>query len=118
MKISKVLETVNRRKPNAVDDEDKFKWLSDLDQSIFEDIISKAEDTTIDFKSYVYDSDMEKDLIVPDHYSELYIYYLFAKIDADNEEFNSYNNFMTLYNDLFDKFAAYYRRNHIPKKVQ
>jgi hypothetical protein len=117
MKFSEAIGTVNRRKHNTVDDEDKFDWLNSLEGIIYENIFSRAEDTTFAYISRSYEIDQEKELSIPEPYTELYIHYLAARIDEDNGEFNSYNNNMVLYNNLYEEFAKYYRRNHMPKQI-
>lgn len=48
-----------------------------------------------------------KDLIVPDPFTEMYVYYLFAMIDQLNMEYDSYNNNMQMFNNEWDKYKKH-----------
>ena len=109
MTVKEVLDKLNRMKPNTVDNKDKYDWLNELDGIIHERIYSRAADYTEVFTPYEYDVDNDRETLIPIPYTEIYLHFLSAKIDADNGEFISYNN--NMYND----FAAYYRRNHMPR---
>lgn len=113
--FEELLSTVNRLKPNTVDDEDKFGWINDVEAQVYEKVYSRAADTTFTYSAKAWDTDQAAALLIPYPYSEMYMYYLFAKIDLMNGEIGSYNNNMTLFKDGLDEFAAYYRRNHLPK---
>lgn len=114
MKVKEILDKVNRLKINSVDDIDKLDWINDLDGLVHKDILLRAEDYTGEFAPYTVD-DLEKTVLVTFPYEEIYIHYLSAKIDLINGEIASYNNNIALFNDMYEKFAAYYRRMHVPK---
>lgn len=117
-KAGEVIERVNTSKPdNAVDDELKFEWINRLEKIIYDKVFSKAEDTNFPYTEKVWKTDLEADLLIPEPYTEMYLYYIFAKMDFNNGEIGGYNNNMSIYNDLYDDFAAWYRRNHMPKQI-
>lgn len=114
MKLKEAIDIVDRLKPNNIDEPDKIRAISELDGLIHQDIYSKASDYIDLFTPYK-SGDEEKTLLIPFPYDDMYINYLSAKVDFLSGEIASYNNNMTLYNTSCDNFAAYYRRNHIPK---
>jgi hypothetical protein len=116
MKINKLLESVGHLKPNTVDVADIFDWIDEIEGIVYKGVFEKAEDTTFESPSYDYETDQDKDLLVPAPFDIIYFHYLSAKIDFTEGEINSYNNNMSLYNTAYDDFAAYYRRNHMPKR--
>lgn len=61
-----------------------------------------------------YEYDKNKDLLVPEPYSNIYITYVAAQIDFHNKEFNSYNNGMQQYNTELEEFLKWWKmRNPI-----
>lgn len=116
MKIINLLSKIDRLKPNTVEGEDKFEWINELEGIIYKNIFARAADTTFNFAKYDFDADQETELLVPFPFDDIYFHYLSAKIDYTEGEINSYNNNMSLYNTMYEEFAADYRRNHIPKR--
>lgn len=137
MKIREAIEKTNRLHPNTMDEEDMYKWLSDLDHTIWDEVImtkedapmevvidednppadpSKVEPTPKQFKPYVYDTDADTELLIKAPYEEAYIAYLSAKCDFYEGDTAAYTNQMILYNSLYNEFAAAYTRAHMPKQ--
>ena len=114
--INDVIEKVDKLKPNTYDSKDKFDWINELDGLIFQNILSRAEDTDFTFTPYDYETDIDADVLVQAPYNDIYFYFLSAKIDYNDNEITSYNNNISTYNSYYDDFAAFYRRNHVPKR--
>lgn len=53
-------------------------------------------------------------LLAPEPYSQLYVYYLCAQIDMQNQEFDLYQNNAALYNKAYSDYASYYNRKIMP----
>ncbi len=115
MKIGQLLSTIDKIKPNTIESEDKFEWINEIEGLIYNNIFAKAADTSFNFTPYDFEKDQDTDILVPAPYEAMYIHYLSAKIDFWEGDINSYNNNMSLYNELYDNFAAFYRRNNMPK---
>lgn len=112
MKIRECIDEFDRLNPNQYEEETKVKWLSNLDQRIYNDIILTHENSEeIEFKPYTSDN-MMKELLVPAPYDELYVAYLQMKVDETDKETVRYNNSLTLYNAYYDSFAGYWNRTH------
>ena len=114
-------------------------WLSNLDKEIWQNIISKHENTAIE-EEYDDEGELITDmpdptpyemvegegeepdeipdvtLIVPEPYSELYLHYLAAQIDYWNGEITRYNNSMAKYNEKYDDYVALFNRTYMPKQ--
>lgn len=114
--INEVIERVERIKPVAnVDDQDKARWLIELDGRILRDIIQKSvHDTPPDMPPAEWPEDGDKRLLVPSPYDRLYDLYLLAQIEFAIREFGNYNNSMAAFNSLLDIYACHYRNNHMP----
>jgi hypothetical protein len=114
MTINDVITEVDTLKPNQISDEIKVRWLSVLEGKIIDEIIlTHRLSEIVEFNGYTID-DMNTELIVPDTYADLYKYYLYAMIDATNNEAARYANSMSLYNQAWQDYANYYNRNNMP----
>lgn len=118
MKIREAIEKTNELKANAYGEEILTSWLSEVENYVIESVFNRAKDEEREKVNYGYEEDQEKELMIPEPYSEIYIYYLSAKIDYWNKELDSYNNNMSMYNAAYDSFAAKYRRENVPKQTK
>lgn len=116
MKIANLLAMCDENKPNQYDTASKMQWLNEVEGIVVDEILNKAEGKDIEFTGYDYDHDAECELLVPDRYCDLYLNYLYCKIDYMNAEYARYDNEVAMYNAAFEAYAGYYRRNHIPKQ--
>lgn len=121
----KIIEAINRTdqlKPNNYTQEEKVRWLSALDQLVFNDVISQHEGAAIEeFAGYDENTDIEStELLVPSPYDEMYIHWLDSKIDLHNGEYTKYNNDVAVYNDFMQSYKNWYNRRHMPigKKIR
>ena len=114
MKIIEAIQKVDALKPNNYGPEEKVKWLSTLDGIIKNEIIDTHEGANkVEFNGYDMDS-LEKELIVPAPYDDIYIKWLEAQIDYNNGEIGKYSNSMTMYNTAYSAFERYYNRKNMP----
>lgn len=115
MTIQEALEKVDKLKPNQFEEAEKIRWLSDLDARVKAEIIDNHEGADkIAFNGYDEKTNRDTVLLVPEPYSELYLLYLAAQIDFYNAEYTRYNNSMVMFNTMYDDFAVYYNRTHMP----
>ena len=115
MKISDAIYLVDKLKPNQYSPDLKIGWLSKLDGQIYKEVIATHANSPIEsFEGYD-GADPEKELLVPYPYDEdVYNYFLQAQIDKENGETAKYNQSITLYNNAFHAFQAWYNRTHLP----
>ena len=114
MTINDAITEVDTIKPNQYPDELKVRWLSVLEGKIIDEIILTHQlAEVVEFNGYSID-DMETELIVPDTYADVYIYYLMAMIDSTNNEGLRYQSSMQQFNSAWQDFANYYNRNNTP----
>ena len=121
MTINDVLTEVNELKPNTYEDAVMIRWISVLEGKIIEEIIATHElpelADKIQFNGYDI-NDINTELIVPDTYADVYKYYIYAMIDANNGEQNRYITSMTLFNNALNDYASYINRNYLPISMQ
>ena len=114
MTLNDAITEVDTIKPNQYPDELKVRWLSVLEGKIIDEIILTHQlAEVVEFNGYSID-DMETELIVPDTYADVYIYYLMAMIDSTNNEGLRYQSSMQQFNSAWQDFANYYNRNNMP----
>ena len=118
MTIRQALTQVEQVKPNAVPDEVLVQWLNEVDQTIFKELVKTHEyGTELVFGGYDRTDESGADsvvLLAPEPYSQLYVYYLCAQIDMQNQEFDLYRNNAALYNKAYSDYASYYNRKIMP----
>ncbi len=115
MTITQAISRCDTAKPNQYMHSEKIGWLNFLDGMIFNEIIKTHEGAdTVEFDEYTEETDGNTVLLVPDPYSDLYLYYMFSMIDFHNAEYSRYNNSILMFNNAFVNFEAYYNRRHPP----
>ena len=118
MTIREAIDRADVNNINQYSIEDKVRWLSILDNLIVIDIYSRHDrnkgEEEINFIPYT-SEDVDKSLLVPFPYDELYVSYLDMKICEANHETERYNNAVVLYNSYFDDYSHMYHRTHLPK---
>ena len=125
MKLQEAIEEADRmRFGNASTPEDKIKWLSELDNTIYNEVIVThlqplngrwwyRDETGWHFRKFekYTEDDGEVELIAPEPYSVLYMYWLMAKIDLQARD-TDYDQSNTLFETAYSRFKAWYHRNH------
>jgi hypothetical protein len=116
MKIKEAIDRADELSPNAFSQDLKRIWLSTLDHLIYEKIILTHEGhENVTFAEYGEDTDLfETDLLVPEPFTEIYVYWLKAKMDEANGEYTAYIDDRQQYNTLYSDFSAWYNRTHMP----
>ena len=100
-------------------DEMLIRLISDLDERIYNDIIMTHEGAPaggfVRYDSPEYTGDGE--LIVSGTYSPIYRHYCAAEVYLCHGENDLYNLSVSRFNSLFEEFANYYNRTHMPIRV-
>lgn len=116
MKIIEAITQIDGLKHNTYSEAEKIGWLSRLDGMVKRLIIDAhegGEDVT--YTGYDVNTDLQTEMLVPSPFDEMYIRWLEAQIDYANGEYDKYNNSVLMYQTVYDGYANYYRRNHMPK---
>lgn len=117
MTIREAIDRVDTLNPNTISEEDKIRWLSLLDNSIYIDIykehfLNPGEEKR-EFEPYS-TLNTEKELFAEYPYDDLYVAYLQMKIDEANKETDRYNNSAALYNAYLEDYTHHYHKTHRP----
>ena len=115
MTIIEAITRIDAVKPNTYQQTEKVSWISALDGIIMREIIETHEGDSAEFKGYTEDTPLTTVLLVPEPYSELYLYYLESKIDYWNGETKRFNNSSEMFNKAYSDYARWYNRSHTAK---
>lgn len=110
MTPNKAIEIVDRVKINSYSEEDKLRWISDLDGMVQRLVIQ-----TDKIKQYSYPEDMDKELLIAAPFENLYILYLEAQIDYHNREYGNYNNSAIMFETQYSEYKKDYIRHNRAK---
>ena len=112
MTPKKVIEFVDKVKPNAYGEEEKFRWMSEVDGMVRR-LVMQEEGAV----AYCYPDDGDCDLLVPYPFDDIYALYVQAKIDFYNKDYNDYNNAAAAFQERFTEYKKAYIRENRPQSA-
>ena len=115
MKIIEAINLVDDLIRNTYSQDNKIKWLSNLDRVAKEVIDAHEGAENVDFNGYNSLTDLNIELLIPEPYDEAYLRWMEAQIHYHNGEYDKYNNAAEAYGTIFEDFKKYYTRTHMPK---
>ena len=107
MTPNKAIETVDRLKPNIYTEEDKLRWINELDGMVQRLVFQNDE-----VEQYSYPEDMDRELLIPAPFDDVYSLYLESKVDYYNREYGTYNNSAIVFESRFSEYKKDYIRKH------
>lgn len=110
MTPNKAIEIVDRLKPNSYSDEDKLRWINELEGMVQRLVIQSDKVTEL-----TYPADLNKGLIIVAPFDDVYTLFLEAKIDYYNREYGNYNNSAMMFEAQFNEYKKDYIRKHPAK---
>lgn len=116
MTLGKLIEKIVEQKGQQYDTGILTDWVNEIEGQAVEEVINQADGNNIAFVPYDYTQDVERTLRIPDRFQDVYLNYLYAKIDFGNQETERYNNDVAMYNASYEAYAAWFPREHRPKK--
>lgn len=119
MTIQDAIEITDEMKPNMMSPRLKCKFLTEIEQLIHDEIVLRHEHPEEQHEKPVYteDCDMLTELMVPDPYSMVYVYWLMTKLDMQNQEDARYNIDRQHFENAYDTMSDWWTRNHVPIQV-
>ena len=136
MTVNKAIEIIDGLRPNAYGEEDKFRWINELDGKVKRLVFQwnekyiqeleiqhksgkiteeKYNELIDETKPYAYPDDMDKELLIPPPFDDVYVLYLESMIDYYNREYGNYNNSATMFETRFSEYKKAYIREHRAK---
>ena len=118
MTLQEALDIVDAMKPNMMKRDLKVKYLTEIEQLIWAEILMKHAHTQEQEEKPVYndETDPGTELIVPDPYSMVYTYWLMSKIDIQNQEDARYNIDRAHFENAYDTMSDWWTREHMPNQ--
>lgn len=114
MTIEAAITQLDSLKHNTYSSKDKVLWLSRLDAMVKKHILDTHEGVVPAFTGYDDTTDLQTSLLVPAPFDDMYIKWLEAQIDYTNGEYDKYNQSITVFQKIYDSYANFYNRIHMP----
>lgn len=108
-----VIDAVEKVRPNAYSDEEKLKWINEVEGKIHDEIIKNSEIGKDN--EFVTVSSPDTLLTADSRFSQMYVYYLLAKIDFFDNEPTKYNNDLAMFDSAYESFACWHIRTYVPQ---
>ena len=100
MKANEAIERVDVLRPNPFSEEEKLRWLSELDGKISKEVLKLGK--VFDYTGV---EPSETELLVRLPYTDVYLFYLCAMIDFFSRDYEEYNNSMLMVNTILNSLA-------------
>lgn len=113
MTIAEVIALADGVKPNAFDSTAKTAWISALEGRIAADVFLMGKEELARFR-YTWPDDRDTELLVEFPHDDIYVLWLQAQIDANNGEYNKYQNTMQIYNEAYGNFLRWFAQTWDP----
>ena len=117
MNVKEIIEKADYLHPNDYLEEDKIKWIKILEAKIWQEImLTHVKPDGL----HMYDVELDS---VPfaikwaeneSQYEDMYVYWLLAMIDKNNEEIDRYINQITFFNNEYQLFSNYWHNKYMP----
>jgi len=118
MTLATLITKIEKLRPSQFDKDELTDWVNEIESQVVDQIFNKAEGDEHVFTPYKYDEDYDRELMLPEQHTDIYLHYLAAKIDYWNSEIERFNNSAAMYQSAWDSYAAEYRRNNMPKQLK
>ena len=109
MTASDVIMTVDRVRPNIMEDEDKLRWIYVLEKQIIDHMTRYGECDKPSEEIHHLST-----LSLGEEYKDIYIYYVVSMIDLANQDIAMYNNSSSFFNEMFKSWQKKWRRQNLP----
>lgn len=110
--MNRVIEYVERVKPNVYTDEDKYQWMRTLEGLVAREVRGEDADP-VDIPEFA-----DSELSVPSPYDDIYFLYVGAMIDFHNREYDDYNNTVMMFNERYEQYKAWYIQHNANSKAK
>lgn len=109
MTVQEVVDRVDSVKPNDYKNQDKVAWLNELEGRVQTEIYLNRIEEVKPLET------VGDTLCVPFPYDAMYVYYLQAMIDFQNNEYDRYENTYEVFNKKWKEYEKWYS-THYPTR--
>ena len=103
--MNTVIEYVDGVKPNVYTDEDKYRWINQLEGMLSAEVFHDARPLCCEIPA-----DADKPLRVGHPWEDIYSLYVMAMIDFHNREYGNYNNAMLMFRERLEQLKTWHIR--------
>ncbi len=115
MTLRDIVEMVTDSGNGQYDADQITAWISEIEGQAVDEVINHAEGDEVEFRDLDYGLDPDRELLIPDRFRDVYLYYARAKVDFLNQETERYNNDVAMFDAAYTGYAAWFRRTHRQK---
>lgn len=116
MTILEAIERVDSLRHNTFSQAEKIGWLNQVDALLAQELLHTHEGSEEEpFPGYDAQTPLDRQLLAPSPYDELYLHYLEAQMDYYHGEYDRCNRSMGMYHAVLAAFTNHYNRTHMPK---
>ncbi len=118
MTVNECIAQAKELRLNTMTDEAMENLLREWDGQFLESMRIDADFTDREGESWPDKGvwpEIDPELLLPAPHEMVYVYYLVAQIDYNNQEYEQYMNDVEIYNASMKDAMAWWRRNHRPK---
>ena len=117
MTLADALAAIERSRPGILSSADAISVVSDLDKTIYKYLYKpRSKKHRGAFAGYDGNTPGSTALLLPDEYSEIYVYKLESQADYVSGEIERYNCSASLFNSRLDEFVKHYAGTHRRRK--
>lgn len=114
MTIANAISAADALLSNEIAESVKVRWLNELDEQIWYDLILTHEREADAGSTYTAHTETTDSLIVPDFASGLYVEYLIMQINLAHGETERYNAAAAVFQNKLQSYVNWYNRTHMP----
>lgn len=112
MKLKDMINQVIRLRGQQYDEDIMTGWINEIEAQAVEQVLNRAVGGVTEFEPYEWKKDQEKELLIPQRFQDVYLNYVFSKIDFMNQETERYNNDISMFEASWQEFMAWHIRNY------
>lgn len=110
MKLQKAIDTCRALRPNQYETDDLIEAINTFEETMRVEVM--RDRCGCPCKRHYTEADMGDELLIPAPYDDLYTLYLIKHIEYYNGEMARYNNSLTVFENRYKDFSAYWARTH------
>ncbi len=115
MTVNDLMTAVDRLHPNQFSSTDKLRWLNNVEQTIWHEVIQTHHGPLEWEDMPIYDdAESEDELLAEDPFSRLYPLWMDAQIAYHNHESMQYDTAAQAFNEAYGSYRNWYNRTHMP----
>jgi len=115
MNINDVLAQADGMKTNMMPRQMKVAFIEELDQKIYHELVlTHFHSPFIKMPQYDRESDEGTELLLPERFKMVYVYWIMTRIDQYNQETEKENNNRARFENEYEQMSDWWTRTHRP----